>query len=161
MVRSLLCLNPCRSYLDEVSLSSVKASWRAAATFNQTGSQASLFQNNVIHRSRGRGLSFLEAGNVTARGNIVSHTRGHGIFLNGSSALNTVEGNLIVGARVNSLQNATDMQPAGIYATNWQNSFRYEWKQLHMNQDPKPCTEYTVVTYRLNCPFQRHAAHWN
>lgn len=97
---------------------------RAALTFNLTGAQSSLGQNNVLYDSRSRGIALVDAGNVTLRQNLLTNTKGHGLLVNGSSVENVLAGNLIIGSLVNSLQNATDLQPAGIYALNWNNAFR-------------------------------------
>lgn len=98
----------------------------AAITFNELQSQRqSSISSSVMLHSKGRGIAIVNTSSVLVSDNLVTLSSGHSFSVEGEEAIgNQFEGNLAMGPRVSSLGAASDLQPAGFYASNWNNSFR-------------------------------------
>ena len=91
---------------------------------NLSGKAENRLENSVIYKSKYRALALREASNVIARNNILAYSQGHAVSVEGTESFGSlIEGNLIAGCAMNS-QTESDLWPAGIAASNWNNTFR-------------------------------------
>ena len=103
----------------------------AIAIEDVDGNQLVQLQSSVLYRSQGQAIALKNASNINVRDNVLLFSNGHAISVAGSSSGNVMAENVVMGCLSNSLLSASDQTPAGLYATNWNNTFRLNYLLVH------------------------------